>query len=160
MIASQLSGHCDVISNRLCRLQQNVNPASETMGVCFPRCRANRETSTKLTLSWAHKQSAARVHTLLYISTNSIHNQSKANQTWGFITYTCSVLGYMLSSLWLVCVSFDITGNIGKDFGEIFRICPKWYKEWITLWIRLLLGFWAAWYRLFRTWLTASRSSN
>ena len=30
MIASQLSGHCEVISNRLWRHQQNVNRASET----------------------------------------------------------------------------------------------------------------------------------
>ena len=32
VIASQLSGHCDVISNRLWRHQQNVKRASETRG--------------------------------------------------------------------------------------------------------------------------------
>ena len=34
VIASQLSGHRDVISNRLWRHQQNENPASETRGRC------------------------------------------------------------------------------------------------------------------------------
>ena len=34
MTASQLSGHCDVISNRLWRHQQNENWASETRGRC------------------------------------------------------------------------------------------------------------------------------
>ena len=33
LIASQLSGHCDVISNRLWRHQQNENRASETRGI-------------------------------------------------------------------------------------------------------------------------------
>ena len=35
MIASQLSGHCDVIRNRLWRYQQNENRASETRGRCI-----------------------------------------------------------------------------------------------------------------------------
>ena len=35
MIASLLSGHCDIISNQLCRLQQNVNRTSETRGWCM-----------------------------------------------------------------------------------------------------------------------------
>ena len=34
VIASQLSGHCDVISNRLWRHQQNENQTSETRGRC------------------------------------------------------------------------------------------------------------------------------
>ena len=34
VIASQLSGYCDVINNRLWRHQQNVNPASEARGRC------------------------------------------------------------------------------------------------------------------------------
>ena len=34
VLASQLSGHCDVISHRLWRLQQNVNRASTTLGQC------------------------------------------------------------------------------------------------------------------------------
>ena len=34
VIASQLSCHCDVISNRLWRHQQNENRASETLGRC------------------------------------------------------------------------------------------------------------------------------
>ena len=34
VIASQLSGHCDVISNRLWRHQQNENRAGETRGRC------------------------------------------------------------------------------------------------------------------------------
>ena len=36
--------------------------------VFFPRCRVTREINTKITLSWAHKQFATRVHTLFYIS--------------------------------------------------------------------------------------------
>ena len=32
MIASQLSGHCDIISNRLWHHQQNENKASKTLG--------------------------------------------------------------------------------------------------------------------------------
>ena len=34
VFASQLSGHCDVIANRLWRHQQNVKRASETRGWC------------------------------------------------------------------------------------------------------------------------------
>ena len=34
MIASQLSGHCDIISNRLWRHKHNENRASETRGRC------------------------------------------------------------------------------------------------------------------------------
>ena len=33
-------------------------------GVYFPRCCATREINTKITLLWAHKQFATRVHTL------------------------------------------------------------------------------------------------
>ena len=36
-------------------------------GVYFPRWCATWEINTKITLSWAHKQFAARVHTLFYI---------------------------------------------------------------------------------------------
>ena len=36
--------------------------------VYFPRCCAAREINTKITLSWAHKQFAMRVHTLYSIS--------------------------------------------------------------------------------------------
>ena len=36
-------------------------------GVYFPRCCATREINTKITLSWAHKQFATRVHALFYI---------------------------------------------------------------------------------------------
>ena len=35
MLGSKSSGHCDVISNRLWRHQQNVNWASETRGRCM-----------------------------------------------------------------------------------------------------------------------------
>ena len=99
---SQLSGHCEVISNRLRRHQQNVNRASETWDRCvkivvlspytdslcrvrnkimnvlswhtdyahtrihvvyFLICCATREINTRITLSWAHKQFATRIHT-------------------------------------------------------------------------------------------------
>ena len=36
-------------------------------GVYFPRCCTTREINTKITLSWAPKQFATRVHTLFYI---------------------------------------------------------------------------------------------
>ena len=36
-------------------------------GLYFPRCCTTREINTKITLSWAHKQFATRVHTLFYI---------------------------------------------------------------------------------------------
>ena len=38
-------------------------------GVYFPSCCATREINTKITLSWAHKQFATRVHTLFSIDT-------------------------------------------------------------------------------------------
>ena len=37
-------------------------------GVYFPRCCATREINTKITLLWAHKQFATRVHTLFYMN--------------------------------------------------------------------------------------------
>ena len=97
VIASQLSGHCDVISNRLWSHQQNENRASETQrrcvkivvfiiiygflmsckkynniypcyfGVYFYRCFATREINTKITLWWVLKQFVKRVHTLFSI---------------------------------------------------------------------------------------------
>ena len=104
VFASQLSGHCDVIANRLWRYRQDVKGATEIrrwcvkilvlasfmdslcrvwnkvmyvllwrtvyaltrgcyFGVYFPRCCANWEINTKITLSWAHKQFSTRVHT-------------------------------------------------------------------------------------------------
>ena len=35
-------------------------------GVYFPSCVATREINTKITIEWAHKQFATRVHTLFY----------------------------------------------------------------------------------------------
>ena len=35
-------------------------------GVYFPSCAATREINTKITLEWAYKQFATRVHTLFY----------------------------------------------------------------------------------------------
>ena len=103
MFASQLSGHCDVIVNRLWCHQQNVKRASETRGwyakilvfsviygfvmsrkkkkYCMYSCNERfmrslecylgvyfkHQLNTKITLSWAHKQFATRVHTLYYI---------------------------------------------------------------------------------------------
>ena len=60
VFASQLFGHCDVIANRLWRHQQTVKRASES--------REWYVNILVITLSWAHKQSTTRVHTLLYIS--------------------------------------------------------------------------------------------
>ena len=97
VIASQLSGHCDVISNRLWRHQQKVMRGSETwelwvkilvlasfmdslyrvrnkiiMYSCDELFMHSRECYfgvyfTKITLSSAHKQFATRVHTLFSI---------------------------------------------------------------------------------------------
>ena len=97
VIASQLSGHCDVISNRLWRHQQKVMRGSETwelwvkilvlasfmdslyrvrnkiiMYSCDKLFMHSRECYfgvyfTKITLSSAHKQFATRVHTLFSI---------------------------------------------------------------------------------------------
>ena len=97
VLASQLSSHCDVIDRRLRRDQRNLNRASATRRRCvklvvfnvidgfvmacklfmhslewhfdvyFPRCWATREINTKITISWAHKQFATRVHTLFYL---------------------------------------------------------------------------------------------
>ena len=73
VIASQLSGYCDVINNRLWRHQQNVNLASEARGWCVKIVVsiviffATPAIDTKITLSWALKQFVTRVPTLFYI---------------------------------------------------------------------------------------------
>ena len=94
VFASQFSGHYDVITNRLWRHQQNVKRASVIYGsLCHVRNEImyvlvwrtvyaltrvlfwclflpllrNSEINTKITLSWAHKQFATRVHTLFSI---------------------------------------------------------------------------------------------
>ena len=93
VITSQLSGHCDVISNRLWRHQQIENQTSEMRGRyvniifiviygfyaltwvlfwCFPRCFATREINIKITLSWALKQFVTQVHTLFSIHCSAI----------------------------------------------------------------------------------------
>ena len=90
VIVSQLSGHCDVISDRLWRHQQNENRASETLPRCVrivvlsslmdALCRARNKImyvlswwttlslesyfGKKKKLSWALKQFVTRVHTL------------------------------------------------------------------------------------------------
>ena len=92
MIASQLSGHCDVICNRLWRHQQNENRASATWGRCVKlvvciviyglvvSCKKKNNvcilvtnhfcahSSGKITLSWALKRFVTRVHTLFPIT--------------------------------------------------------------------------------------------
>ena len=114
MLSSQLSGHCDVITNQLWRHQQNLKWASETrgwyvkilvlapfmdslchvrnkimyvllwrtvyalkcyFGVYFLSCCTTWEINTKITLSWAHKQFATRVHALFSIY--SVHGGSR-----------------------------------------------------------------------------------
>ena len=93
VIASQLSGCCDVINNRLWRHQQNINPASEARvdvwsssflsSLLSPLCRVRNiimyvlswrtvsaltpEISTKMILSRALKQFGTRVHTLFFM---------------------------------------------------------------------------------------------
>ena len=87
VFASQLSGHCDVITNRLWHHQQNVRRASKTRGWCVKilvfsviygflmLCKkwnnvctlVTREINTKRTLLWADKQFVTWVHTSLYI---------------------------------------------------------------------------------------------
>ena len=72
VITSQLSGHCDVISNQLWCHQQNKNRASETRGQCVIILIviygfATREIKTKIPLSWVLKQFITLVHTLFSI---------------------------------------------------------------------------------------------
>ena len=83
MIASQLSAHYDVISNRLWRHQQNENRACDTRGRCVKivdfiviygfiiwvrnKMRRNSGNKHQLTLSWALKQFVTRVYTLFSI---------------------------------------------------------------------------------------------
>ena len=92
VIASQLSGHFDIISNRFWRRQQNVDRASEPRGRCvkiveryfcvyFPRCFA--------TLSWALKQFVTPVNTFfdiyiyIYIYIYILHSASSLSAVQG-----------------------------------------------------------------------------
>ena len=69
VITSQLSGHCDVLSNRLWRHQQNVNRAKERRGRCVkiivlssvmvPLCRVKNE--VMYVLSWRTNSALTRV---------------------------------------------------------------------------------------------------
>ena len=100
VFASQLSGHCDVIADRLWGHQQNVMRASETRGLCVKilvlasfmdsLCRVRNRimyvlsSNTRvlfwclfyykhqITLLWVHKQFATRVHTLFSIYSSNI----------------------------------------------------------------------------------------
>ena len=62
---------CTLVTNCLCT-HSSVNLVFISLecyfGVYFPRCCATREINTKITLSWAHKQFATRVHTLFSMS--------------------------------------------------------------------------------------------
>ena len=51
-------------------------------GVYFPRCCATREINIKITLLWAHKQFATRVHTLFNITTTSLRGQWVKFHVW------------------------------------------------------------------------------
>ena len=73
-IASQLSDHCDVIHNRLCRHPQNVNHvnrASETRGRVLFSYLSPSWKNTQITLSWAQNQFGTRLHTLFLINVYS-----------------------------------------------------------------------------------------
>ena len=54
-----------------------MRPRECQFGVYFPRCFATRQINTKITLSWALKQFATRVHTLSYIDAMYKHGMGK-----------------------------------------------------------------------------------
>ena len=145
VIASQWSGHCDVISNQLWRHRQNVNRTSETRGRCvqivvlspfmYILCRVtNKITSldekcvswlkfhfgvyqinTKITLSWAHKQFATRVHNYTILIFESCDVQFASNYFANHISFSHTgqwlVFGYVyFSNNWAVNPLRDNSG--------------------------------------------------
>ena len=121
VFASQLSGHCDVIANRLWRHQQNVKRARHITGIMcedpplsviygFVLPCATRELNTKITLSWAHKQFATRLQTLF----SMFHDIEKYwHGTRWLLSHICLVASLPLLSsasyrmvtldVWLIC---------------------------------------------------------
>ena len=133
VFASQLSGHCDVIANRLWRHQQNVKRARHGTGIMLlilalfmdPLCRVRNKimyvllrrtvyaftrvlfwclfpppkNKNKITLSWAHKQFATRVHKLFSINYH-IHPELKRTKK-----------SFCMSIGWSSCPSDTITPN-------------------------------------------------
>ena len=73
-----------------------MRPLECYFGVYFPRCCATREINTKITLSWAHKQFATRVHTFFYI----------------YSTHLCVWLLIPATSL---CICVELYGNHSKS---------------------------------------------
>ena len=59
--------------------------------VCSPRCVATREINTKITLLWAHIQSATRIHTLLSLSLSLSDYLYKAHAEISEVTWNASL---------------------------------------------------------------------
>ena len=137
MIASQLSGYCDVICNRLWRRQQNENRASATWGRCVKlvvfiviyglvmSCKKKNNVCTlvtnhfcahssgKITLSWALKRFVTRVHTLFSIT---------------FIFCHCSSVPFHIEMrfVWNLFKKKKIMGRMGICFTSV---ATSWWGE-------------------------------
>ena len=99
VIASQLSGQCDVISNRLWRHQQNEKRASETRGRCVkivvlstfmePLCRVRNK--IMYVLSWRTVSALTRVLFwclfLRCLATREINTKIPSPERWNASTY-------------------------------------------------------------------------
>ena len=100
MLASQLSGHCDVISNRLWRHRQNVNRANETSCRCMKivfsgiygfvmSCKKLNDVCTPVTNCLCAHSSVILVFICLVAA--QLHNNTTITLEWAhkqFTTYT------------------------------------------------------------------------
>ena len=103
-------------------------------GVYFPRCCATREINTKTTLSWAHKQFATRVHTLLSIYLNNVsHNTLFFHWTFEGICnerHTAQVLS-----------DTNILGNLDvTTYAQIIITWDKWLIIIMNIWVQIRMG--------------------
>ena len=93
-------------------------------GVYFPRCCATQEINTKITLSWAHKQFATRVHTLFYISWRQTGNESSPEP---IITKICdSTRAQSVNSLASRKCSLVIVSLISRTDNLAFPVKLPW----------------------------------
>ena len=106
-------------------------------GVYFPRCCATREINTKITLSWAHKQFATRVHTLFY----NFNDRTKVHNSYTPLQKSPCNVSYLNktqfpSPHWPVTWNVATSPRLGYSHwqdGCLYAIADTWFPP-LTTW--------------------------
>ena len=99
----------------------------------FPRCCATREISTKLTLLWAHKQFATRVHTIFSMFSPRCYFNISTLREYLYVVSWPAALWQSLHPWWFVGLSssvcvFNILYSYENDQSWSMCAITRWYR--------------------------------